>query len=488
MQAHDVPLLIEGKHRPATGGLSYQSINPVTREVSGRAAAASVADAEAAAASAAAAFPDWSARGPNHRRTCLLQAASLLEERSAESARVMAEEIGATLRWCAFNTQIGAAMLREAASLTTAIRGEILPTDTPGATSLALRRPVGVVLGMPPWNAPVILGLRAVAAPLACGNTVVLKSSELCPQSHHMIGELMHDAGMTGGIVNVISNAPGDADRVVQALIAHPAIRRLTFTGSTRVGRSIARMAAEQLKPALLELGGKAPLLVLADADLAAAARAAAFGAFFNQGQICMSTERLIVEAPVADRFAGMVAELARPLISGDPRTGAAPLGPIIGVGAVARLRELVEDAVARGAEIVAGGRFHDTYMDATVLDHVTPAMRIYSEESFGPVAALIRVGSADEAVRVANDTEYGLAAAVFSRDFNKAFDIAMRIESGICHINAPTVQDEAQVPFGGVKASGYGRFGGTAAIDEFTELRWVTFTDRPGGSADHLF
>jgi acyl-CoA reductase-like NAD-dependent aldehyde dehydrogenase len=488
VRARDVQLLVNAEDRPASDGQVFDRVNPVTKTICGSAAAATIADADAAVAAAAAAFPDWSRTGPSLRRGCLLKAAGMVEQRSDEFAAVMAEETGATNRWSAFNVRIAAAMLRESASLTTRITGEIIPGDIPGATSFAMRQPVGVVLSIPPWNAPLILGVRSVATPLACGNTVVLKSSELCPQTHRLIGEIMLEAGMAGGVVNVLSNAPGDADRVVHALIAHPAVRRINFTGSTRVGRSIALMAAQHLKPVLLELGGKAPLVVLADADLEAAAQAAAFGAFFNQGQICMSTERLIVEAPVADRFAKMVAGLARPLVAGDRLATDVPLGPVIGTDAVRRLKGLVEDAVSKGAQIIAGGGFHDTCMDATVIDYVTPSMRIYREESFGPVAALIRVGDAEEAVRVANDTEYGLAASVYSSDFSRAFEVAMQIDSGICHINSPTVQDEPQMPYGGVRDSGHGRFGGTAAINEFTELRWISYTARPGEYPDQAF
>jgi acyl-CoA reductase-like NAD-dependent aldehyde dehydrogenase len=282
-------------------------------------------------------------------------------------------------------------------------------------------------------------------------------------------------------VVNVVSNAPADASMIAEALIAQPAVRRVNFTGSTRVGRMIAEIAARYLKPALLELGGKASLIVLDDADLDEAVRAAAFGAFMNQGQICMSTERIVVDESVATAFVEMLARKAATLVAGNPLDGKMPLGTIIGYEAVGRIDALVKDAVSKGARILTGGRANGTLMDATVLDHVTPAMRIYSEESFGPVVAVIRVRGVDEAVRVANDTEYGLSSAVFGRDVKRAMDVALRIESGICHINGPTVHDEAQMPFGGMKASGYGRFGGTAAIHEFMELRWITVSSQPG-------
>jgi acyl-CoA reductase-like NAD-dependent aldehyde dehydrogenase len=477
----DVPLLFRNKNLPASDGVFFERLSPITGEVVSRAAAATPADAMAAVASAAAAFPKWSAVGPSERRARLSEAAAILEGRTDLFVAAMAEETGATAPWAQFNVELAASMLRDAAAATTQIGGEVIASDKPGMTAFALRQPVGVVLGFAPWNAPVILGVRALAMPLACGNTVILKASEICPRTHRLIGESLYDAGLDGGVVNVVSNAPADASKVVETLIAQPAVRRVNFTGSTRVGRMIAEVAARYLKPALLELGGKASLIVLDDADLDEAVRAAAFGAFMNQGQICMSTERIVVDEKVAALFVDMLARKAATLVAGNPRDRSTPLGTIIGYEAVGRIDALVKDAVLKGARILSGGRANGTLMDATVLDHVTPAMRIYSEESFGPVVAVIRVRGVDEAVRVANDTEYGLSSAVFGRDVKRAMDVALRIESGICHVNGPTVHDEAQMPFGGMKASGYGRFGGKAAIHEFTELRWITVSSLPG-------
>ena len=252
-------------------------------------------------------------------------------------------------------------------------------------------------------------------------------------------------------------------------------MRRVNFTGSTRVGRIIAELAGRHLKPALMELGGKAPLVVLDDADIDAAVAATAFGAFMNQGQICMSTERVVVDDKLADAFVAALAAKARSLKAADPTLNAAPLGCVVDASAANRIGQLIKDAVAKGAALAAGGGIDGTIIQATVLDRVTPSMRLYAEESFGPVVTVVRVGSVDEAVRVANDTEYGLSAAVFGRDVVRAMAVARRIESGICHVNGPTVHDEAQMPFGGVKASGYGRFGGKAGIAEFTDLRWIT-------------
>jgi acyl-CoA reductase-like NAD-dependent aldehyde dehydrogenase len=470
----DIGFIIDGAAANAGDGRTFERRDPVTGAVVTRAAAAGLADVATVCAAAAAAFPAWSETGPGLRRSLLLKAADLLEARAADFTRTMLEETGATAPWAGFNVHLGAGMLREAAALTTQITGDVIPSDKPDMLALAIRQPVGVVLGMAPWNAPVILGVRAVAAALACGNTGILRSSERCPATDHLIGEVLNAAGFPQGVVNVIANAPEDAPAVVAALIAHPAVKRINFTGSTKVGRIIAKLAAEHLKPVLLELGGKAPFLVLDDADLDQAVAAAAFGAFLNQGQICMSTERFIVDEAVADAFVAKFAAKAAALPAGDPR-GHVVLGSLIDGAAAERMDALIADAVAQGAVVVAGGKRQGSIVEATILDHVTPAMRLYQEESFGPVKPIVRVRGVDEAVRVANDTEYGLSAAVFGQDLRRALAVARRIESGICHINGPTVADEPQMPFGGVKASGYGRFGGKAVIEAFTELRWIT-------------
>ena len=475
----EVPLLIGGQSRAAADGRVFERRNPVTGAVVSRVAAATLEDADAAVAAAQAAFPAWAALAPNERRARLLKAAEMLEDRAPEFLAV-AGETGAMANWYGFNVHLAANMLREAAAMTTQIYGEVVPSDVPGSFAMALRQPCGVVLGIAPWNAPVILGTRALAMPLACGNTLVLKASELSPAVHRLIGQVLQDAGLGDGVVNVITNAPEDAPAIVARLIANPAVRRVNFTGSTHVGRIIGELSARHLKPALLELGGKAPLLVLDDADLDAAVEAAAFGAYFNQGQICMSTERLVVDAKVADAFVDKLASKAASLHAGDPSDSLSVLGSLIDASAGQRIKALVDDALAKGARLVTGGQLSGSIMQATLLDGVTRDMRLYHEESFGPVAVVLRGEGDEELLRLANDSEFGLSAAIFSRDVSRALLLAQRVESGICHINGPTVHDEAQMPFGGVKASGYGSFGSKASIDFFTQLRWVTIQNGP--------
>lgn len=473
----DIQQIIGGKLVGAASGRTFDRIDPFTGKVATRSPASDLDDVKAAVAAAHAAFPAWSKTGPGARRALLNKAADVLASKAGELAEILVAETGGTAPWAGFNTMVAAGMLREAASMTTQINGEIIPADKPGTLSMAVRQAAGVCLGIAPWNAPIILGVRAVAMALACGNTVILKASESCPGLHVTIGKAFLEAGFPEGVVNVITNAPEDAASIVEALITAPEVRRVNFTGSTKVGRIIGELCGRHLKPALLELGGKAPMIVLDDADIDAAVNGAIFGAFANMGQICMSTERMIVHEKIADEFVAKLAARAAKLPAGDPR-GHVVLGSLVNPASAEKMDAFIADATAKGATVVAGGKRNGSVVEATVLDGVKPGMRAYDEESFGPVKPVIRVASEDEAIAIANDTEYGLSASVYSRDIQRAMAVAARIESGICHINGPTVHDEAQMPFGGVKGSGYGRFGGKAAIAEFTDLRWITIED----------
>ena len=476
---HEISLSIGGQS--LSSAASFDRIDPITGDVATRASAASIEDATAAVDAAEAALPAWSALGPNARRAQLMKAADALDAKAPAFVDAMMSEIGATKGWALFNLALASGMVREAAAITTQIAGEVIPSDKPGCIAMALREPAGVVLGIAPWNAPIILGVRAIAVPLACGNTVVLKASEQCPRTHALIVEAFVEAGFGNGIVNLVTNAPADAGAVVGALIDHPAVRRVNFTGSTGVGRVIAKRCAEHLKPVLLELGGKAPLIVLDDADLDEAVKAAAFGAFMNQGQICMSTERIIVVESIAEAFVAKFQAKVATMAVGDPREGTTPLGAVVDAKTVSHVSGLIQDAIGAGAVQANGGESTGVLMPAHVIDKVTPDMKLFREESFGPVVAVIRAKDEADAIALANDTEYGLSAAVFTKDTARGLRVARQIKSGICHVNGPTVHDEAQMPFGGVKASGYGRFGGKAGIEFFSELRWITIETLPG-------
>jgi benzaldehyde dehydrogenase (NAD) len=472
----EVMMVIGGEHVAASTARRFERKSPFDDQVVSTAPAASIADARSAVRSASDAFRRWAATSPLEKRGLLNRAADALEARTSDFVTAMQNETGASTEWAHFNVKLAAEGMREAAAMTTQICGETIPSNLTGNFSFSVRQPAGVVFGIAPWNAPVILGVRAIALPLACGNTVVFKGSETCPATHQLIVESLLDAGCPKGVINFITNAPEDAAEIVEAIISEPAVRRVNFTGSTRVGKIVAALCGTHLKRAVLELGGKAPFIVLDDADIDEAVNAAAFGCFANSGQICMSTERLILAQTIADEFVDKLARKVASLPVGDPRHGAAVvLGSVVDGSTVRRCNVLVDDALSKGAILVSGGVSKTTLMPATLIDHVTPEMKIYGTESFGPVKAIIRVDTDQSAIACANDNEYGLAAAVFSRSIARAMNVASKLETGICHVNGATVHDEAHMPFGGVKSSGFGHFGGRAGIAEFTDLRWLS-------------
>jgi acyl-CoA reductase-like NAD-dependent aldehyde dehydrogenase len=459
-------LLIDNQARSASSNATFERRHPTTGEVVTRAAAGTVQDAMAAVDSAALAYQSWKNSPPSERRRLLLKAADALDARTPAFIEAMGAEVGASPLWAGFNVFLAANVFREAASLATQIQGETIPTDKPGALSMTVRQSVGVILSIVPWNGPVVLAARAIAYPIVCGNTVVFRASEASPRTHELVAEALVEAGFPPGVLNMLTNAPQDAPEVVDALIAHKAVRRINFTGSTRVGRIIAVKAAQQLKRCLLELGGKSPLVVLDDADVDEAVKAAVFGSFLYQGQICMSTERFVA------KFAARAKELP----AGDPTKNAAcVIGPMVAKESGPRLNALIDDALAKGAKLACGGHADGAVMPATIVDHVKPGMKIFDEETFGPITTIVRVKGVEAAVAAANDTAYGLSAGIFGRDVTRALGAALQIDCGAVHVNGATVQNEAQAPYGGMKDSGYGRFDGRAVIDEFTELKWIT-------------
>ena len=405
---NDVKLLIGGVACPASNGATFERKSPVSGETVSVVAAATLADADAAVAAAAAAFPAWSAMAPSERRKLLLKAADVMDSHASDFIELGVAEAGSTPIWYGFNAMLAGNMLRDAAGLVTQVGGEVIPSDVEGNLALAVRQPAGVVLGIAPWNAPVILGTRAVAVPLACGNTVVLKASELTPAMHRLIGQVFVEAGFPAGVINVVTNAPADAPSVVERLIANPAVKRVNFTGSTGVGRIIGQLAAKHLKPAVLELGGKNPMVILEDADLDEAVESAAFGSFFNQGQICMSTDRIIVSSSIADTFVAKLTAKVSKMKAGKPGTEGCILGAMVSPDAAARVKRMVEDAASKGAKLMTGPvQMDGAVLQPVLLDGLTAEMDLYKEEAFGPVVTVLRASSDDEAVRLANDSEY---------------------------------------------------------------------------------
>ena len=475
---HEVKQLIGGAWVDAADGRTYDDTDPFTGETVLTAPAGGETDARAAIEAAAAAFEGWRATPPAERQRIFLKAADLLDERRDEVVSMLACETGATFGFGMFQSLFVSNLFRQTAALAYAPIGQIIPSDT-GAFAMGIRRPVGVVGAFAPWNAALILSARSIAAPLALGNTVVLKPSEWSPWSGGLLwGEIFGAAGIPEGVLNVVTHAPGDAGPIGAALIEHPAVRRLNFTGSSAVGRIIAEAAGRQLKRVVLELGGYNPLIVLGDADLEYAVNASAFGSFLHQGQICMSTRRILVEGTIADEFTARLVEKTNGLKTGDPKEQDTVIGPLINPQALELVSSRVEEAVAAGATVLAGGEADGPCYRATLLANVPEDSDFARHETFGPVASIEIVADADQAVERANATAYGLSAGIITGDRERGLALAQRIESGIVHVNDQTVADEPQMPFGGIKDSGFGRFGGQAVVDEFTELRWVTMRE----------
>jgi acyl-CoA reductase-like NAD-dependent aldehyde dehydrogenase len=474
-------MYINGEWVDALGKEVYDDFNPYTGEVFAKGASGKRADAKRAVEAAAAAFPAWSQTLPAERQTLFLKAADLLEKKRDEIVAILQEETGCTFPFAMFQSMFTPSLLREAASQVHQPTGEVIPADLPGAFYLAIRQPIGVIAGIAPWNAPLILSLRAICMPIAYGNTAILKPSmESAAAGGVIIAEIFHEAGFPKGVLNLVTNGPGKSNEIGDEFIENPTVRRINFTGSSAVGRQLAEKAGRYLKRVSLELGGQNPMIILRDADLENAVNAAAFGGFLHQGQICMSTRRVIVEKPIAKEFTEKFVKKVSALKVGNPKEPDTIIGPIINQQQFDHVKNSVDAAVRDGAKILCGGKFKGLCYYPTVLTNVKPGTPFSCEETFGPVVSLIEAKDADEAVAVANDTAYGLSAAVVTGDFVKGMSVAERIESGVVHINDQTVGDEPQVPFGGVKDSGWGRFGGRAALEEFTELRWISMQRTP--------
>jgi aldehyde dehydrogenase (NAD+) len=414
----------------------------------------------------------WGNTLPSERELILFRAADVLESKRQEVVDLLIDEGGATFGKSQFEVSFVVTVLRSAAGECRRILGYTLPCDVPGRMSMAIRRPLGVVAGIAPFNFPLILATKKVAFALAAGNTFVLKPSEETSLVGLKIAEIFDQAGLPPGVLNVV---PGDGPTLGPVLWNDPRVRCILFTGSTAVGRQVAVECARNGKKFDLEMGGKSPLIVLKDADLQYAVDTACFGLYIHQGQICMAGSRIIVEAPVYDKFLEMFVAKTRTLKVGDPRDPHTVIGPLIRASQCPFIATRIDAAKSAGARVMTGGTYEGNYFQPTVIADVTRGMAVFQEELFGPVASVIKAKDADDALQLANATRYGLTAAVITNDLQLAMRFALELESGAVHINGSTIHDEPHGPFSGVKDSGMGREGGQWSMDELTELKWVT-------------
>jgi aldehyde dehydrogenase (NAD+) len=454
----------------------FEDLNPSDGSVWAEVADAGAEEARVAIEAAYAAQRAWAELPFTERAHYMLEVADVFEKRKDDLVAALQGEGGAWFGKGMFEAGYVPGVFRAAAAMNYAPIGEVLPSEY-GKVSMAVRRPLGVVSVISPWNFPAILTARGMAFALAAGNTVVLKPSEETPYSGGLIfAEVFAEAGVPAGVLNVITCSRENVGPVGDELIENPLVKGISFTGSTPVGRMVAARAGAHLKRACVELGGKDALIVCDDAELERAAQAANFGSFMHQGQICMSVEKVLVQERIYDAFMSRFVERARKLKVGDPtKDQSNVIGPLINDRQAGKVKAQIEDAVAKGARVRLGGGIDGRFVEPTILDAVTPEMLVYRDETFGPVAIVIPFRGDEEAVAIANDTEYGLSAGVMTGDEQRGLAIAAALDTGMCHINCSSVNDEPHVPFGGAKASGLGRHGGRWATETFTETRWIT-------------
>lgn len=472
-------LYINGEWVETQGGAVKDDINPADHSVAARFHTAGPKEVDAAIAAAHAAFPAWAALLPKEREDYLLKAADHPRQNMEKYAGWLIEESGSCFMKAMDEVDQSVNIFRSAAGECRRINGGIIPVDTPDQLSTYMRLPLGVVTGIAPFNYPLLLALGKVALALAAGNTFVLKPSSNTPLSGVIIAECLEAAGVPAGVFNL---TPGPGAVVGDAFATDERVKMVTFTGSTKVGKALAVKCAEHLKKYTLEMGGKNPLIILKDYDVDHAVNVAAFGAFFHQGQICMCTSRIIVEEPIYDEFCEKFAAKAMALKTGDPHDVPTIIGPLIDDDQYKVLDEHIRDAVEKGARLLCGGGHEGNFYEASVLADVTGEMKIFHEESFGPLTSIIKAKDAEDALRICNSSEYGLSSALLTNNLPLAMEMAPRIEAGMVHVNDTTVMGSRQAPFGGVKDSGVGREGSSFSIEEFTQLKWITYQVKPLG------
>ena len=460
--------------RDAEGKKVFEVHEPYSGRLFARVPAAGRADARVAVDAAAKAYLEWANTGPTERARLFLKAAEIVKRRRTEIAEYLARETGSTISFATFQQDLVAATLQQVAGWVFLPRGEVLETTAPGSHSIGVRRPLGVVACFTPWNGANILSWRAVLSPLAAGNTVVVKPSELSPVSAGlMLAEVAEEAGFPAGVINVVTHAPGAASPIADEFFERPEVRVINLIGGVRTARILAERAGRTLKRTVLELGGFNPMIILDDVDLEYAVRTATFGSFFHQGQICLNTRRIIIQRKIYKEFLRKFVARTESLPSGDPEDPKTIIGPIITPDAARLVSERVKEAVAKGAKVHTGGRYEGKIYFPTILTDVPLDTAIATEETFGPVVIVEPVDTPDDAITAANRTLYGLTSSILAGDTYKAFEMAPKILAGIVNVNSPTVNDEIHAPMGGVRDSGWGRTG-PRSLDDFSDVIWI--------------
>ncbi len=463
---------IGGRWSGAEAGATFDVLNPLDDSLYALAARGTGGDMRRAVAAARSTFPKYRQTSPSDRERWLLRVAEIMEERKPELIDCLIDEIGSPVQKALFEFGKGLTMVRAAAGLCRNVRGETIPSDAPGKFSMSIREPLGVVAVITPFNVPLIKNTRLVANALAVGNTVVHLPSEMAPHLTVLFAEIVAEAGFPAGSYNVVT---GYGHEIGDDLTSHKDVSFVTFTGSSVIGQHISEICARNRTPNTLELGGKSPTVILADADLDQVMPLAARSIFMFAGQACIGSSRFYVERPLYDEFVSRFAAVASKIGMGDLRDPDTVIAPIISERQRKRVRDHIADAVAKGATVVTGGEWEGNRCQPTLLTEVTEAMTVCRTETFGPVTSIYPIDSYEEGLAKANDTEYGLSSAIFTRDIDRAFHFARNIGAGMCHINGPTIHDEAHVPFGGNGESGFGREGTDADMQAMTELKWVT-------------
>ena len=463
---------IGGSWVDSSSGNFFDVLNPLDDSLYCRAARGTGDDIRSAISAARSAFLEYRETTPTQRERWLLRVAELMEERQQELVDCLIDEIGSPVQKAMFEFGKGLTMVRAAAGLCRNVRGETIPSDTPKKFSMSIRSPRGVVAVITPFNVPLIKITRLVSNALSVGNVVVHLPSELAPRITILFARILSDAGIPSGVYNVVT---GYGHEIGDDLTGSPDIDFVTFTGSSVIGQHISEVCAKHKTPHTLELGGKNPTVILADADLDVVMPIAARSIFMFAGQACIGSSRFYVERPLYDEFTKRFGMIASKIGMGDLRDPETVIAPIISPRQRERVSEHISDAVSKGATVVCGGDWDGNRCRPTILTDVTEQMTVCRSETFGPVTSIYPIDSYEEGLRLANDTDYGLASAIFTRDITKAFDFAKNSGAGMCHINGPTIYDEAHIPFGGNGESGSGREGTDADMEAMTELKWVT-------------